>query len=429
MARELQWVEGKERTLAMRLRPVLTGAVVCVLLSATAWAQPARQEKSAHLPSLDWNLPVWCLRDAKEKEFRVQIDTAPSSNRALVAPNTLGDGTALQGVHPCGRHPVFQTLDELEDSGVRLVAAKAEAPPGWHRDDRGRVFQVSFDLQRRFFIGAGWHPARTLDEGDNHFGRGYMDMGFQASWLTPALRMRHTISAIEGRITLDDLEADGQLFRYDLSHASKEPLLRLTTFFGEPTRHDINMDIGMGLRVLGVHHRPHRVEERMDMEYGELHAAWDMWQSSDLYNHVRLQVGAAGEGWYDPQGDLPNRYALVPNAEISFRFGLDHNGFHYVDGATYANVPVMLNEDELGSTWRRAGAHAGYELVFLAVNDQPLSLRLEGKVSYRDDLPQGAPELDASGLTGLRLSFWAPPRDHTTVSTSALEPAVRWNAR
>jgi hypothetical protein len=51
-----------------------------------------------------------------------------------------------------------------------------------------------------------------------------------------------------------------------------------------------------------------------------------------------------------------------------------------------------------------------YEAIILAINDQPLTLKLAASGEKRDDIP-GVPEQWAFVLdAGLRFSLWAPPR-------------------
>jgi len=69
-------------------------------------------------------------------------------------------------------------------------------------------------------------------------------------------------------------------------------------------------------------------------------------------------------------------------------------------------MPVFTS----GASKRRAGANLGYELIFLAINDQPLSLRFDGNIDYRNDLPDRAQAWDASATAGMRFSFWTPAK-------------------
>jgi hypothetical protein len=48
--------------------------------------------------------------------------------------------------------------------------------------------------------------------------------------------------------------------------------------------------------------------------------------------------------------------------------------------------------------------------VLIAVNDQPLSVRLAATGGSRDDPATGARSFELGFSAGLRFSFWAPPR-------------------
>jgi len=320
-------------------------------------------------------------------------------------------GRPLSRTNACSSRERSTRYVQLVKEGYRMVAAVAEAPPGWYRDERGRVFQVTFDLLDRFYFGAGWMPLFAPDAGEvTSLQRARFEMGFSASNFTTRRRRRarHSFRAFEGSLSLADLETRGLLFSYERTSITSRPLLRLTTFFGEPERHDLYMDTGWGLRLVRVHGRPHGVEGLTDLEFGEIHLASALWQSSDLYNHLRLRFGASTGALY---GESDTPYWVAPSVTLDGRVGLDSDGYHYIWGEASATAPWLMSGPDSGAWRQRAGASLAYEVIFLAVNDQPLSLRLEGRIDYRDDLPEEADKLEASALAGLRFSFWAPARD------------------
>jgi len=390
------------------------GSLLLVALPAQAQDRAASSARSDGKPRLDWSKDVWCVTDAQGREFRVQDDRlADGSVRLLVAPNEEASGKPLDRVRDCKRSGDWATTMRVDPARVPRVSAVAEAPPGWHRDHQGRVFQVAFDLRRRFHVGAGWQPSMRPDQGEQELDRAFVEMGLEASWLNPDQRMRHTIRAAEGNVTFDDLRVDGTLFSYEMVRSSTAPMLRFTTFFGEPQRYDTRMDMGFGLRVLHVQHRPHGADDRVDVEMGEAHAAWYPWHSADLFDHVRITAGAMGGGQYGTTGNGPTSYYAGPKAGIDTFFNLDRDGFHYVDAGVAGALPIVVDGDQRGTTRRRASVEAGYEVIFLAINDQPLSLRLKAGLDWRDDLPDEVPRLEGNVFTGMRFSFWAPARDRT----------------
>ncbi|HSA22466.1 MAG TPA: hypothetical protein P5076_13525, partial [Myxococcota bacterium] len=223
-------------------RTLAWGAIGFVCLcgaGARAGAEPGQD-----LQRLDWDQPVLCVEDPAGKRWRVQCAQAPEglTPRCLLAPDATGDGGPLQRVQYCesqGR----EGWERLHAQGATLAPALAEAPPGWHRDLQGRVFQVTFDLLQRFQLGAQWSPAFGFDPQRLSLGRARFEMALVASWLEASERSRHTLRALEGQVAILDLTSRGLLFAYDLDRSADEPFLRLTTFFGPPARHDLYLDL------------------------------------------------------------------------------------------------------------------------------------------------------------------------------------------
>lgn len=399
----------------------LTALLVPVFVAPANAAAPegpagVRAESPAGEPRrLSWGVPTECVTDDAGKRWRVQCTDAVGGGAkrvCLAAPAELSNGEPLSRVPACIENGA-EGYRRIISSRAAIVSAVAEAPPGWYRDEEGHVMQITFDLQRRFFLGAGWEPAFDPAGDSRRLGRSRLDMGFVSAWPDERLRRRHVIRALEGDLVLPDLDADGQLFAYDLSQVTDEPILRITTFFGRPRRGDLRLDWGLGLRVLGLDVRPHGVVGVTDLEIGEFHLAWDLWQSKDLYNRVRLSAGAAVGRMWEEQNDESGWRAtyLSPDAAIVWFQGLDRDGFHTVSVGAHWSLPCYYRDG--GFVPRtRAGTDAGWEWILIAINDQPLSLRVEGSLDYRDDLGPADPKWEASAHAGLRFSLWAPAREH-----------------
>ena len=62
----------------------------------------------------------------------------------------------------------------------------------------------------------------------------------------------------------------------------------------------------------------------------------------------------------------------------------------------------------------RVRLQAGYEVIAIAINDQPLTLVFDVKGTYRNDFAPGplsaANRLELTGEAGVRFSLWAPAR-------------------
>ena len=390
----------------------------CVPVLAADAEQPSPPIAQQDIPRLDWSQPIYCVQSKDGKKLRVQCMEQGPDLHCLVAPNQQANGTGLERTQDCN-WAYQETYDYQVASGVRMLPALAETPPGWHRDEKGRVFQVDFDLMKRFLLGVAWFPSLNVDDPASELGRVRFEMGLEASFLVPESRNRHTVRALSGFAAIENLEVAGSLFGYDLSHASSRPLMRITTFFGRPERHDAYLDLGWGMRLLDVHYRPHQTDI-IGLQIVEAHTAWDLWQSADLRSHLRLETGVALEGLWSTDRDTELAgYAATPGAALRAQFELGKRGFHHLLTDLHWSMPVGISGDRTGQLHSRAGAQAAWEVMFIAINDQPLTFRLQAAADYRDDLPGMEDAWDASLLLGMRFSFWVPARTNIKLPTVA----------
>jgi hypothetical protein len=134
-----------------------------------------------------------------------------------------------------------------------------------------------------------------------------------------------------------------------------------------------------------------------------------------MYSHLRFEAGGDfGEYWQDRAGlreglDTGFWYAGVTGA-IRSRFSLGEGGLHAMFTDLSYRRPTVLTGEARGATINRLDASLAYEGIFLAVNDQPLSLRLAAAGGTCNDLAQDIRSVELRFTAGLRLSFWAPPR-------------------
>jgi hypothetical protein len=95
-------------------------------------------------------------------------------------------------------------------------------------DERGRIFQVTFDLHRRLYAGVGWSPTlRPPGGGDPSVDR----LALEVELLELAIEtgdaaagIRHRLTLVEGSMQLAPFTADLTLARYDLSRRRSAPL-------------------------------------------------------------------------------------------------------------------------------------------------------------------------------------------------------------
>src|SRR5262249_8812453 len=139
------------------MRAVFAAAIAVIGVVRPAFADDIR-------PAMSPDRPIQCGRDRDGHLWRIQCDSA--AKVCLYAPNDeLDDNNhptkPLHRARPC---PVLDEAfdrSKLEAQGYHMLPGIPDAPWGWMRDDRGRVFQTSFDLKRRLYLGASYSPEWT----------------------------------------------------------------------------------------------------------------------------------------------------------------------------------------------------------------------------------------------------------------------------
>jgi len=355
-----------------------------------------------------------CFERPGGGRWRAQCDA--STKTCLVAPDAelSAEGEAhadLDRAVPCIL-PGWREED-LAPQGYTMVPALAEAPPGWRRDERQRVMQVNFDLARRIWLGAGY-GAGTFpwsDKGEATAGV-RADIPFRMAGAPALARLR----ALETFVSFDGKYGDFTVFGIDASRAYPTPLLRVTTFVGRPRRFDPPLYLGGWLeavRVESLRAESGRWYDRLSV--GALALTLDLWRSHDLASFFRVRGGAG----YETVDQLSGG-AFTPQAAADLDMTLDGGGFHHVRGTFLAEwIRPAVSDDfqpddpaapRLPAHRRRYTGKAEYEWIFLAVNDQPLSLVVDGRVQRRNDVPDLPTKWHVQGTASVRFNLWAPPR-------------------
>lgn len=391
--------------------------VPALITAVTATVWPASGHAQDEAPMMDPQRPVQCVRDVSGEEWRIQCND--DTKRCIYAPNQELDsrGRRVKPLERAQRCSVdARPFDKaaLKARGYTLVQGKPDAPHGWMRDDRGRVFQVNFDLKKRMYIGGGWAPQLRLDEPIDRT-RSNIDFGLFVweetyGWRRPT---RHRIRAVQGQVHLAPFSGEVVLAHYDLSHRFLDPLLRVTTFVGTPRRHDLYLDLGMWTEAgnLEVHHNA--LADGGDAtlwRFGVAQVTLDIWQSERMDSFARVRTGTGVERLYtETMGD---RSAVTASSAFEIDSVLDDRGFHNLHLQLSHEAPrYFVPHPKTGRYGNRMKARFEYELIALAINDQPLSLTLGASGEKRDDLPGAVSDKWAFVAdVGARFSLWAPPR-------------------
>ncbi|MFY1829756.1 hypothetical protein ACN47A_27820 [Myxococcus fulvus] len=362
------------------------------------------------LPVQDSERPVVCLTlpptpAVPSGYWRAQCDSR--ERRCLISPQHELDmdgqetGRMLERARGCIlERDAAIPADELRT--YRLEPSIADAPRGWYRDERGRVMQFNFDLHRRIFLGGAWSP--LWREGVPREDRVRLDFGIAVEIADE--RHLHRLRVLETEVLLGQRTLDSTLLRYDFSVERDDPLFRITTFFGEPRRYDISLDMGLWLEALRVEEVERGELQGGFLTWGSVHATLDLWHSRDMVSYVRVRAGPSAERDYENDVNT-----LVPGAVLEADLTLDRDGFHHLRLGVEAEK-VLLSRAIRGRPLRpeRLKVSAGYELILIAINDQPLSLVVDARGMWRNDIPYLPQRWEWSASAGLRFSLWAPAR-------------------
>jgi hypothetical protein len=296
-------------------------------------------------------------------------------------------------------------IRETELVGWEIVPALADVPPGFRRDERQRASQVSFDLDRRIWVGGGWaaggwpwQPGALVTSGVR------VDHPFTWDGAAALVRVR----ALTGWAAVDGSAAELGGVAVDFSRAYPHPLLRITTFIGAPRRYDPPLYLGLWAEALRFESLKTRAGVRYERTGGFSAAATlDFWRSPDLASFVRLR---AGPGYEKVSGRDSGDLVVLAFVEGESR--LDGDGLLHLRGAvgseaissTGAGPAAPLHDRR----WRHQ-ARAELERILFSVNDQPVSLVVQARGMKRTDVPDWPADWTFEGTAQLRFSLWAPP--------------------
>ena len=364
------------------------------------------------LPAMDAAQPVLCVRDTQGLLWRIQCNAA--AKLCLFAANDELDSTGervkpLERARPCELDAPFDR-HQLEDSGFKFLPARVDTPWGWMRDERERVYQVSFDLKRRMYFGAAYTPLKVIDNPltskRTSVDFGLLVLEHLTRGKTPT---RHRIRLVEGQVHLEPFAAELVVAHYDVSRRLFDPLLRFTTFVGAPRRHDLYLNIGLWTEAGGLELHKTALGNTQLWRHATAQATLDLWQSPNLDSFLRVRAGMGFEGQHDEVNGY--RSALTASSALDLDMVLDRDGFHNLRFELDQELPRYFVPVGTQSAWaERMRAHVQYEAIVLAINDQPLTLKLAAGGEKRNDLP-GVPDQWAFVIdAGLRFSLWAPPR-------------------
>lgn len=284
-------------------------------------------------------------------------------------------------------------------AALATVMALAAGDSDWVTDAQGRTFRVGFDPGSRWFLGVGYSvdPSGPVGDGDLRLEQAWLvrdeDRDNGRTW-----KLSHTLGSVLARSGAR-WRLDATLYRGEYLRWSKDGGIVIPTI--PPTRLSFPIDIGWSLEVGRV--RTALESDKFTTEVTPLGAEilFDFWRSRHVGSYLVLGVGPR----YEIALDRQERALHVVTPFSRARLTLHHEwcqGKQVFEASAEASTAWTTDE-----VWRdHAAASVSWEWTFLAVNDDPLSLRLAGDWRW-DELYQDATH-DGHELTataGLRLGL------------------------
>lgn len=284
----------------------------------------------------------------------------------------------------------------------------------WEIDGEGRTFRVGFDPGSRWLLGAGWALGMSPD-GDW--------AGVAAGQVETGLLLRHVLVDLEeetawklyhevlrGRLWLGDLGAapvprlDATLYRGAYLRWQRDGFITLPT--SPPRRLQFPLNIGLDVVVGRFETTAPATGLAARLELLRAHFLLDAWRSQVPGLYAQFGLGLGYDLWLDGRfgagGELGVEHLVSPGSDFTAAVRWETvDGRHVVEAA-----------GDCGAWWSdrrgwgvRAGASATYEVIWLAINDQPLSAYVEAAYRYEQLLPDPSTEHELRATLGLRLGI------------------------
>ena len=396
------------------METVIQSSRICAVVFAVLVLTRAGPAQAETMPRMDWDKPVVCVNLPDGSRTRLQCTEADGDCVCIRSGFHLLDSTGKQrdewmkDLKGCSADYQSFYLQQLDRSGCKVVPGIAEAPEGYMRDRKGQLYQVAFDMRRRFYLGARWAPLFQRTGYD--LGRVGFDFGLRTYGLKYNPRHRHRFRFFQGQVSLMPVDFEVLPMGYDSSRRREKPALWLTNLVGKPGRADINMDLGWGFKLLNTRFHPMGSSLYTELENLFLYGSWELYHNKSMANYVRLTLGPGLGEVLSQADDESTRVAIYPAGSLEGEFTIGKSGLHHL-GFNFTGA-LRFYFDELEKMYYTGRGTLSYEWVLLAINDQPVSLYLEGSAEYRDDIPDAISNVELRGVAGLRFSFWAPALKH-----------------
>ena len=281
-------------------------------------------------------------------------------------------------------------------------------------DAQGRRFRTRFEPGHRFFFGAGWSTLATGSADVVDAGMGRLGTGLRVRHLLDfpdedvAWKMYHRI--LEARLFQGEAEGARPVVEATVYHGryvrwTRDGFITIPT--SPPTRLAFPLNVGAEVSVGELRTRP-RSTLAAELGIVRSEVLFDFWRSKRLGSFAQVGIGPEYAIWFldgTPGAGLQPSHVVAPFSMLSAT--VHHE---WDSGRQVVNLRVQgawawsSRSDAWGA---RADALASYEIVFLALNDHPLSFFVDlayrfESLELRDDDPG---RHDLRTTAGLRLGW------------------------
>jgi hypothetical protein len=316
-------------------------------------------------------------------------------------------GADLIAQDPVDCVPGEPGVDEcLEAAGYPMVPAQRETWDAYQRDEQGRVFQTSFDLRRRLYLGVYDMLRFDQPEGLGSLEQSLvLEMGSVVDYYDFRRFRRHRHRFLEAQLMLGPFEIDAELYSYDRSRATKVPAFWITTFIGTPRRFDVPIQLGAGYSLARLHYQRTEAGDLMVLDLVDGRINWELYQGPFVENYLLMSVGG-GVGLRDMEGRGAPIVYVYPELGVKGAWILGQRGLSQLefDGRIKRGF-----EPKTSDQWTMGTAALSFERIVIAVSDQPISVFLKPQVRYSAVEIAGLDGVDYRLLAGVRLSLLSPP--------------------
>ena len=296
---------------------------------------------------------------------------------------------------------------------VVATAFCAAAPPpdadasDWVRDADGRRMRVGFDPGSRAYLGVAWSPTAAGTElalGASMFELGWLTRTRQDDASGVSWKLEHALFLAElgfGSGSARELPLEATLYEGRFVRWSRDGALTIPTT--PPTRLSIPFDLGAHVVVGRARTTPRDPAHVFAIDAVRAELVLDFWRTRAVGSAFGLEFGAdyhlripRADG---DDGSVVHRVAPFTEGALHF-----HHEWDLGKGLVDLRVEGGTAWTSAGRWASWAGATAAWEVVVLAINDAPLSLRIAGR--WRFETPSAASDaphvLEAS--VGLRFA-------------------------